>query len=341
LAIGYFSVQGPTAYPAHYTGISHFISQKMPVIPAFSSNPTSTSHQKVDSLTLDLALWNSFVIGFWTLVIPPTRRLSLQKLDFSSRYLRELGVVNFPFPQNQKSQKKPVSSPKFIFQHRSQTLSPTSSVVSFAQPGNVDSPRPFPFFPSVQASGGSGSSHPKFQKKPVFARIRGLCESHPAPEKVDFPPVPISALNLQLHPSTQTWSLSTAPGCPSKKIILLFARLLELPGLARGSRRAFSAEPSHVLRQNRETTEKNVEFSVQTETFLRLPTTYANFSLRHHLFWNAGWPNGRNAFGKQSCCIRLGGPVLHSLHGWRARQRRVKHRQQHLGFRRVRSQDAL
>jgi hypothetical protein len=31
-----------------------------------------------------------------------------------------------------------------------------------------------------------GSFHPKFQKKPVFARIRGLCDSHPARKNVDF-----------------------------------------------------------------------------------------------------------------------------------------------------------
>jgi hypothetical protein len=41
-------------------------------------------------------------------------------------------------------------------------------------------------------------SHPEFQKKPVFAPIRGLCESHPAPEKVDFrvsqPPSPSASV---------------------------------------------------------------------------------------------------------------------------------------------------
>jgi hypothetical protein len=125
LAIGYFSVQGPTAYPAHYTGISHFISQKMPVVPAFSLNPTSTSRQNVDCGRWDFDLENSLAISARTLLGSPTPRLYLQKLNFSSRYLRKVGVVNFPFPQNQKSQKKPVSSPKFMFQHRSQTLCPS------------------------------------------------------------------------------------------------------------------------------------------------------------------------------------------------------------------------
>jgi hypothetical protein len=44
----------------------------------------------------------------------------------------------------------------------------------------------------------------KFQKKPVFARIRGLCDSHPAPEKVDYPPLPI--LDFSLQPSASSSS---------------------------------------------------------------------------------------------------------------------------------------
>ncbi len=79
------------------SGISHFISPKVPVISPFSPNPTSPSHQEVDFLRWDLGFGNCLVIRCWSLVLSPLARLSLQKINFSlclpARALAKAGVL--------------------------------------------------------------------------------------------------------------------------------------------------------------------------------------------------------------------------------------------------------
>ncbi len=62
---------------------SHQNSQKRLGIPRIPPNPTSPSHQNVDSRIWDLALGHSLVIRFWALDIPSHAGLSLQKIKFS------------------------------------------------------------------------------------------------------------------------------------------------------------------------------------------------------------------------------------------------------------------
>jgi hypothetical protein len=62
---------------------SHQNSQKRLGIPRIPLNPTCSSHQKAGCRTGHLRQRTSSVIMFWPLVIPPTRRLSLQKVNFS------------------------------------------------------------------------------------------------------------------------------------------------------------------------------------------------------------------------------------------------------------------
>jgi putative membrane-bound dehydrogenase-like protein len=161
-------------------GTSHQIPQKVPVIPHFPLKkcalPTSRPRQKVGCGNWDLALGNSFVISAWSLVIPA---VYLQKAKSSLCIPCALSVfvvkrASCPEPQP-KSSKKPVSSPKFTFQHSAQSPFLSRSVVKFGQSQNVDCTAIPPAPP--------GTLH---LKKPVFAHFRGLWRSL-SEQKVDSP----------------------------------------------------------------------------------------------------------------------------------------------------------
>jgi hypothetical protein len=145
------------------SGISHLISSKVPAVSPFSSNPTSTSHQKVASDLGDLALGNFLVISF-------PRKLS--------------GLVLPPVLRPNPS-KMPVNPPKFTFQHSANVARLGIRLAKLNELENVDSAHPFSSFPCVQGSVGYGLSHQTFQKKPVFALIRGLFPS-PLGQNVDL-----------------------------------------------------------------------------------------------------------------------------------------------------------
>jgi hypothetical protein len=139
------------------SSISHFISSKTPAIPAFSSNPTSTSHQKVDCFPCESA----FVVDF-----PVLAHLC---------WLRFLPFLMFKIPGKSPTQnpsKKPVSSPKFTFQHSAQTLCLSVSVVKFVHLQNVESFSSFPWLPSVQ----------------IFSRSR-ICSTNSSKKPVSSPPL--------------------------------------------------------------------------------------------------------------------------------------------------------
>jgi hypothetical protein len=110
---------------------------------------------------------------------------SSSKPDSSLCSLCELRafVVKGSSPQN--SSKKPVNPRKFTFQHSANIARLGIRLAKFNELENVDSAHPFSSFPCVQGSVGFGSSHQKFQKKPVFALIRGLFPS-PLGQNVDL-----------------------------------------------------------------------------------------------------------------------------------------------------------
>jgi hypothetical protein len=107
----------------------------------------------------------------------PSLRASVAKFDQSQNVesfpslpaLPSVQVLSRSRTSYPKFQKKPVSSRKFTFQHQPQTPLASDSVAKFDQSQNVESLPSLPCLPSVQVLSRSGTSHPKFQKKPVFA----------------------------------------------------------------------------------------------------------------------------------------------------------------------------
>jgi hypothetical protein len=182
-------------------GISHLISPKTPVISPFSSNLTSTSHQKVGFLPGDSAFGNSPAITFWSLVLAPSRLLYLLEMIFPSCSLCEFGLSSIASAKedgfmvdrssDQNPSKKPVNPPKFTFQHSPQTACFGVSVVKFVQLRSVDSA---PSVPSAKNPTQPTPSHQNSQKTPDIPAIppNPTCSSH---QKVDSLPSDLAVGN--------------------------------------------------------------------------------------------------------------------------------------------------
>jgi hypothetical protein len=103
------SEPGVSAKPGTFWPSTRHLQRKnLTLASFFYPNPTCSSHQNVDCFPWDLALENSLVTGFWSVVIPPSGPLSPQKRNFSLCSFCELGVFVFKrdLPSHQNLSKK-------------------------------------------------------------------------------------------------------------------------------------------------------------------------------------------------------------------------------------------